>query len=566
MSVIIGGRYKLTSLIGRGGMADVYLALDTILNREVAIKILKSEMASDSVALERFAREARASARLVHPNIVEIYDIGDEGDKHYIVMEYIKGYTLKKLIDVRGAIPYRESVWMIKQLSLALLEAHKKGIVHRDVKSQNVLIKSDGTVKMADFGIAQTSNDVQITKQDTIVGSVHYLAPELAKGKPASMQSDIYALGIVFYELLTGTLPYKGDSAVSIALKHVNNEIPSVREINSEIPQSIENIVIKATAKDPNCRYKNIAYLIKDLEDCLLPEHANDRKVVITQPQSSSAAADVIESLNSNDNAPSTKEKITKRLGVFTVVLLAFASIAALLIILFLSGVISLPGTKFTTVPNITGLSIADAQDVLDDSKLSIDLTSIEREMTEDVPEGKIISFTPGENEKVYKNSEIRIVVSSGMYSKMEDFVGKNKKDVEEYIKGKNIKVEYQSQESDKEPGTILEQSIEPNQNFDPSKILEITFVVSKYKEIYIENIRGNSVEDAQRTLEELGAKVELVQKEKTEFTQDEQLKYPNGFTVIRVVPGEGSYYVQDDESTVKLYYYMDAEVAEGEQ
>ncbi len=213
----IANRYEVIREIGKGGMANVYLAFDTILNRQVAIKILKSDMANDPVSLERFKREANTSTKLFHPNAVEVYDVGEQGNMHYIVMEYVKGHTLKQLIQRRGALPPKEAVWIMKQLTGALLQAHKNGIIHRDIKSQNVLIKDDGTVKLADFGIAVLNDAMQLTSKGSILGSVHYLAPELAKGGQATMQSDIYSLGIVFYELLTGDVPFKADSPVQVS-------------------------------------------------------------------------------------------------------------------------------------------------------------------------------------------------------------------------------------------------------------------------------------------------------------------------------------------------------------
>ena len=247
---LIAGRYLIIKHIGKGGMADVYVAVDTVLNREVAIKILKGELSSDPVALERFKREAQASTRLSHPNIVDIYDVGDDGMSHYIVMEYIKGQTLKQLIQKRGPLYYTEAISMMKQLCSAIMESHRNGIIHRDIKSQNVLIKDDGTVKIVDFGIALANNAMQITSQDNVLGSVHYIAPEVAKGETASMQSDIYSLGIVFYELLCGDVPFKGDSAVQVVMQSIKKPIPYVKNFNKKIPQSVENIILKATAKN----------------------------------------------------------------------------------------------------------------------------------------------------------------------------------------------------------------------------------------------------------------------------------------------------------------------------
>ena len=282
----IAGRYEIIKEIGKGGMANVYLALDTILNREVAVKVLKGDMADDPVALERFKREANASTKLSHPNAVDVYDVGDEGNNHYIVMEYVKGHTLKQLIKRRGALPPKEAVWIMKQLSGALLEAHKNGIIHRDIKSQNVLIKDDGTVKLADFGIAVINNAMQITSKNSVLGSVHYLAPELAKGGAATMQSDIYSLGIVFYELLTGDVPFKADTPIQVALEHVRNNVPSVRRFNPDIPQALENIITKATARSLEDRYANIALFIKDLNRCLSKEAANDEPLQLKKSDS----------------------------------------------------------------------------------------------------------------------------------------------------------------------------------------------------------------------------------------------------------------------------------------
>ena len=277
----IANRYEIIKEIGKGGMANVYLALDTYLSREVAIKVLKGDMSNDPVSLERFKREANASTKLSHPNAVDVYDVGDDHNMHYIVMEYVKGHTLKELIKRRGALPPKEAVWIMKQLASALLEAHKNGIIHRDIKSQNVLIKDDGTVKLADFGIAVIHNSMQITSKGNVLGSVHYLAPELAKGNQANMQSDIYSLGIVFYELLTGDVPYKADTPVQVALAHVRNNVPYVRKFNPDIPQAVENIVIKATARSLKDRYQNVALLIQDLNRCMSPEARNDKRVFL---------------------------------------------------------------------------------------------------------------------------------------------------------------------------------------------------------------------------------------------------------------------------------------------
>ena len=275
----IAGRYQLKRLIGQGGMADVYEAEDLILGRTVAVKIMRSSLTGDPVYVTRFHREASAAAALSHKNIVEIYDVGDEKDDYYIVMEYVPGQTLKELIHKRGALHYVEAVDIMKQVVSATAKAHAIGIIHRDLKPQNIMVTDSGVVKIGDFGIASIQSLSQVTQTDTIMGSLHYLAPEIARGEKATAQSDIYALGIVFYELLRGEVPFNGESPVNIALKHMRDEIPSVRAFNPSIPQSVENIIMKATAKNIKDRYLSASDMLDDLNHCLEAEHMNDEKI-----------------------------------------------------------------------------------------------------------------------------------------------------------------------------------------------------------------------------------------------------------------------------------------------
>ena len=243
----INDRYEIVKLIGEGGMANVYLAIDTILNRKVAIKVLRGDLAGDEKFIRRFQREAMSASNLSHPNIVEVYDVGEEDGNHYIVMEYIEGKTLKQLIQKRGALTVPEVIDIMTQLTDGIAHAHDAYIIHRDIKPQNILILDNGLVKITDFGIAVAINATQLTQTNSVMGSVHYLPPEQASGKGATIKSDIYSLGIVMYELLTGSVPFKGDNAVEIALKHMKEKIPSLRKQNPLIPQSIENIVLKAS-------------------------------------------------------------------------------------------------------------------------------------------------------------------------------------------------------------------------------------------------------------------------------------------------------------------------------
>lgn len=276
----INDRYQIIRTVGEGGMANVYLAYDTILDRNVAVKILRGDLANDEKFVRRFQREAIAASSLTHPNIVEMYDVGEDDGKYFIVMEYVEGTTLKTLIKRRGALTLAEVLDIMKQLTAGLGCAHESFIIHRDIKAQNVLILDDGRVKITDFGIAMALNSNELTQTNSVMGSVHYLPPEQASGTGSTVQSDIYSLGILMYELLTGKLPFKGESAVEIAIKQMKNRIPSVRELNPLIPQSIENIILKACAKNPKNRYENVMDMNKDLQEALDEDKKEQPKLV----------------------------------------------------------------------------------------------------------------------------------------------------------------------------------------------------------------------------------------------------------------------------------------------
>ena len=272
----INDRYQVIRSVGEGGMANVYLAYDTILDRNVAVKVLRGDLSSDEKFVRRFQREAISASSLSHPNIVEMYDVGEDDGNYYIVMEFIDGKTLKSLIKKRGSLTVCEVVDIMLQLTSAISCAHDSYIIHRDIKPQNVMILDDGRVKITDFGIAIASNASELTQTNSVMGSVHYLPPEQANGNGATAKSDIYSLGILMFELLTGKLPFKGDNAVEIALKQMKEQIPSVCKINEEIPQSIENVILKACAKNPKNRYTNVKAMYNDIKTALDEERANE--------------------------------------------------------------------------------------------------------------------------------------------------------------------------------------------------------------------------------------------------------------------------------------------------
>ena len=558
MSEYIGNRYRIVKLIGRGGMADVYLAFDEILKRDVAVKILKSDMADDDLALERFKREAGAVTKLSHPNIVDVYDVGDDGDRHYIVMEYVKGYTLKQLIKKRGPIPYKEAVWMIKQLAGALMEAHRNNLIHRDVKSQNVLIKDDGTIKLSDFGIALASGSMQITHKDSVIGSVHYLAPELSKGKHATMQSDIYSLGIVFYELLTGDVPFKADTPVQVALRHIKEEIPSVRSINPEIPQSVENIIIRATAKNPQNRYKNIALMIQDLNVCLKKEHRNDPRVKFGSTDNKTAKKN---NVHISDLSDSNSKKKRSAFSVMFLISISLLSIIILLLVLFLSGVIG-GGTKTVKVPDLRNMTVQEAKDILAEKNLEVDDSRITWILSDDIEKDLIISSNPAADEEVEIGTKVKITVSNGLYSILGNYVGMDYLAAEQQLQSLNFKVKKTAVETsdDEQKGKVIEQSLEPGYKYDSSLNNEITIKYAlSNNEIVLADLIGWSIKDAGNYLEENNIDYELVKEDISDFTEEE-LNNAGADTVIKTDPVLGMSIDKDTIDTVKIYYYSKGE------
>lgn len=298
----ISDRYKIISMIGGGGMANVYLARDIILDRDVAIKILRLDFANEQEFIHRFQREAQSATSLNHPNIVNIYDVGEEDDIYYIVMEYVDGMTLKQYIQQYHPISVEKALDIMQQLVSAISHAHEHQIIHRDIKPQNILIDHDGIVKITDFGIAMALSATSITQTNSVLGSVHYLSPEQARGGMATRKSDIYSLGIVMFELLTGRLPFSGESAVSIALKHLQTETPSLKRWNPDIPQSVENIVLKATSKDPFQRFETVDEMGESIRTALDPNRINEPKFVIPEDHEATKAIPIITNIHAMTN------------------------------------------------------------------------------------------------------------------------------------------------------------------------------------------------------------------------------------------------------------------------
>ena len=553
---VVANRYEVVQHIGQGGMADVFLAIDTILNRHVAIKILRSDQSTDAISILRFEREAQAATTLAHPNIVEIYDVGEYKNHHYIVMEYVAGKTLKKVIRDRAPLLNLEAVDTMKQLTSAVAEAHKRGIIHRDIKPQNVIVKSDGSLKILDFGIATAKGSAQLTQANNVMGSVHYLAPELAKGEPASPQSDIYALGIVFYEMLTGDVPFKADQAVQIALQHMREPMPSVRKANPNVPQSVENIIIRATAKNPKLRYQSCDEMLKDLEKCMLPEHQNDKPLSLNDPIDKTPTKQEKEDIKVGATRSTSLSRVAnKRTKIYVTAILVLFAMFAVIAGLFLAGILP-PKSRNVTVPNVSNMDIAQATSALENEDLEVDTDNITYQLSKDSIEGVVIGTEPASSSEVERHSKVKLIVSSGVGEEMPNYVGKNIDDVKASLPSSIHLIEKEEQ-SDKKPGTIIRQEgVAAGDLYDTAGETDVTLYYVPYVKVTIPaDIIGKPIEEATSQLEAMGVTVVRAHRDTSALSQSEIDKIKVG-TVIETMPAAGSEYTQKKDSYVTLYFY----------
>ncbi|MCR5450976.1 MAG: Stk1 family PASTA domain-containing Ser/Thr kinase [Solobacterium sp.] len=578
---MIANRYEVFKHIGQGGMADVFLAVDTILNRQVAIKILRSELSTDAVSVLRFEREAQAATALTHPNIVDIYDVGDYKGHHYIVMEYVEGKTLKQVIQARGALLKEEAVDIMKQLVSAIAEAHKRGIIHRDIKPQNVIVKADGTIKVLDFGIALAKGSMQLTQANNVMGSVHYLAPELARGESASVQSDIYALGIVLFEALTGDVPFKADSAVQVALMHMRNEMPSVRVFNPTLPQSVENIVIRATAKDRTQRYVSCNEMLDDLKTCLRSERLNEPKLILETTEQAKKLTDtakahseknsktvrknpekkkepVREYKRVSDPAIQRKPRTNKFMMGLLIFLLFLLTVSGVYYALNVSGILT-PEPTTVEVPNLINMTLTEAEDACTQAELQLDTANVTYELTDFTDKGKIVKVSPEIGEEVEKGSKITVTVSSGIGITVKNYAGwtltEAMDDLSQYSR-MNVMTDHEDSDT-VEPGVVIRQELlEAGTKFNPENTYEILLVYSSYPTITIPaDIYGMEITEAVSYLESLGAKVLTSNLDPSSLSEAEQEALSYG-TVIRSDPETGTDYTQEESNYVILYYY----------
>ena len=499
---IFAGRYKIIKQIGRGGMADVYLARDLILDgEEVAVKVLRTNYQTDPIAVARFQREAKAMADLDHPYIVRISDIGEEDGQQYLAMEYVSGLDLKRYIKENSPLSNEEAVRIMGQILLAMRLAHTRGIVHRDLKPQNVLLTSDGDAKVTDFGIAVAFAETSLTQTNSMLGSVHYLSPEQARGSKATVQSDIYAMGIIFYEMLTGHIPYDGDSAVTIALQHFQKPLPSIIAENPNVPQALENVVIKATAKKLSDRYQSVAEMYVDLSSSLSYNRRNEAKRVFddatkadtktlpkvsqttltsipkVQPQTESHQATKASpevSAKKSVEKPVKKRRFKAR---YLVLLASFVLVAASLVWI-------LSRTPATVeIPKVAGQTVAEAKENL--KKANFEIGEEKTEASDTVEEGRVIRTDPDAGSARKEGTKVNLIISSGQQSfKIGNYIGRKSADVIAELKGKKvpenlIKVE-EEESSESEPGVILKQSLAEGTTYDLTKATSIVLTVAK--------------------------------------------------------------------------------------
>ncbi|MFD2443475.1 Stk1 family PASTA domain-containing Ser/Thr kinase [Bacillus sp. CGMCC 1.16607] len=552
----ISGRYKIIDMIGGGGMANVYLAHDMILDRDVALKMLRLDFANDDEFIRRFHREAQSATSLAHPNIVSIYDVGEEDGLYYIVMEYVDGQTLKQYIQQNAPLRVDEAIEIMKQLTSAISHAHQNHIVHRDIKPHNILIDRKGNVKITDFGIAMALSATSITQTNSVLGSVHYLSPEQARGGTANKKSDIYSLGIVFFEMLTGRLPFSGESAVSIALKHLQSDTPSPKRWNPSIPQSVENIVLKATAKDPFHRYNNVEEMEDDLITGLNPERINELKFVIPVDDEATKAIPVITNDRPFKNLDETivakgnqlqddSKKLPKKRKKWPIVMASTFLIIVLLGIFIVFFLPSFLAPDIVEVPDVSSQSLRDAKEDLEAAGFKI---GEEHELTDDeIQEGFVIKTNPKAGRKEKQGTTIDLYLSSGKKTfKLSNYVDRQYDVVVQLLDNKNFKdIEKNDVFDSSEPGTILEQYPDPEEEVIPEDTV-IKFTVSKGPEmIKLKDLRGFN----QTNVEEYGKSTGLIiDMSKTEFHET----FLEG-TVIKQSPDPDTELKKGDTVTVIL-------------
>ncbi len=531
----ISDRYQIIKSIGEGGMANVYLAYDTILDRNVAVKVLRGDLANDEKFVRRFQREALSASSLSNPNIVEVYDVGEDNGEYYIVMEYVEGKHLKALLKKRGKLTVPEVIDIALQITNGLSVAHDSYIIHRDIKPQNILILENGLIKITDFGIAVAMNATQLTQTNSVMGSVHYLPPEQASGKGATLQSDIYSIGILMYELLTGKLPFRGDNAVEIALKHLKEPMPSIRDELPDIPQSVENIILRATAKNPKNRYSDAREMHEDLKTCLDESRANELKITFKYPENDYDDTKLMKTLKpvketkpkeikEGEKEVAKKKKSTDNSQ--NKLLITLASVFVGLVVVITTIFVLIPkitSSKQTAIPDVTNYSVTDAIKALQDAGFIVSDEQRE-EANENVEEGKVSRTSPAIGSIRKEGTEVIIYRSLGDVTiAIEDYTGKNASEIKGKLEALKVQVIIEKKEVDLTDGETYKENIIIGQSIEAGeKISEgetITLYVPKLDNKYPDFVNENySVEEVENFCSEYGVTLTKKEVETTEY------------------------------------------------
>lgn len=528
----INGRYKIKELIGGGGMSNVYLAHDMILDRDIAIKILRYDFSNEEELRRRFQREALSTTSLAHPNIVNIFDVGEDDSIHYLVMEYVPGKTLKDYIIDHSPVSPERAVEIMKQLASALAHAHHNQIVHRDIKPQNILMDAEGNVKITDFGIAMALSATSYTQTNSVLGTVHYLSPEQARGGTANKKSDIYSLGIVMYELITGKLPFSGESAVSIALKHLQTETPSLRDTVPDLPQSLENVVLKATAKNIQHRYQSADEMEADLATVLLPERLNEPKFEVPVDQDETRAMPAIKDPTAYTSAAETKtmplplKQAKKETKAPKKKKKKWPWIVGILVFLLISGLIqaiAFPGLfepRQVAVPDVSGMEQNEAVEELQAAGFIAGQET--EEFSEQIEENHIIRTIPEAGKMRDRETEIQLFVSLGKeMTEMDDFVGSTIEEASEALEDQNFASVESAEEFSEEPvGTILNQEPAAGENVIVSET-DIEFIVSKGRDMRdVEDLSGFTEENLNDYARSSGFNIRIVSEQASDSVE----------------------------------------------
>ena len=523
---MLGNRYEIIEKIGNGGMATVYKAKCHVLNRFVAVKILRDEFTTDEEFIRRFEIEAQSAASITHPNIVSVYDVGVEGNLYYIVMELVQGKTLKEIIlEEKGPLPWKWSVNIAIQIASALEIAHKNNIIHRDIKPHNIIITEDGIAKVTDFGIAKAVSNSTITAFGTTIGSVHYFSPEHARGGYTDAKSDLYSLGVVLYEMLTGRVPFDADTPVSVALKHMQEDPTEPIEINSKIPQAVNDIIMKALKKETSLRYQNATEMLRDLRMSL--KDPNGDFVDTTEysdkfaTQKISTIYDKIENRDENKNKKKENKFVAfikghKKLSIFVGLILLFAiSLGGTLLYLNLSN------PKEIELPNLVGMSGEEAEKLLKDLKVTYEVSG--EEYNSEYAAGYVISQDPTFDENYIKHikekSTIKVVISKGIEEvTVPKVIGMEKDEAIETLEKLNLKVQVEEETSKKvEEGIITKQDINEGTKVSAGDTVTITVSIGTgIKQVSVPSVTGKREEDATNELKNAGLTVKVAYEEDT--------------------------------------------------